>query len=148
MQNQWRPKVKVVPKKSSGYWVFRWRDRAGKWKEKQSLIPASRPKLLAQRAALQFEETLLSQATVQRLTWSEACELYESGRLAERSAGTRENWASIRRMVEEVLKPSFVFELDSLAVDSFAAKMLGNGNSSATVAGKLAYLKAFLRWCN
>lgn len=108
-------------------------------------MPATKPLSAAAREAAEWEMRLAMAAD--ETTWKDACDRYESNRMADRAKGTLANWKATRRTVERHVDPLMLDEITTAAVDDIVVKLRATGQSPATTASHLRYLRAFCRWC-
>ncbi len=102
----------------------------------------------AERKAANLEAGLRANYTVhtRHITWAQFRERYEKEKglsLANRSA---ESISSLFNIIEEILNPQKLSQLTEERISYFAATMRERGKTEATIKGRLAYLKAALRW--
>lgn len=145
-------KVHVVSFNDRATYQLRWTcPHTGKAKTRSSGIKndgKSKSRSDAARKAAELEAALKNNytASTRAITWEQFRERYEREKGLSLSPRTRETIATAFNLVEEILSPTKLSLLTEERISHFAAAMREKGHTEATVKGRLAYLKAALRW--
>jgi integrase len=98
------------------------------------------------RQELEYELNHGLHAEPVRMTWGEFSELYAAEKMADRRPKTGKRWAETSASLVRLAAPRSLAAVDAALVGRYAAGMRRDGLAKATVAGRLAYLRAALRW--
>lgn len=140
-------RVKVIQTKRSKFFLLRWKDQSGRWREEQTDVPALPSKRrVAERAAADKENELRG-FSPEFLVWSAFVVRYSEEHLSHQSKNYRDQFHAMNSRFVARMQPGEVALIDSAVLSRFAATMR-TGKRPLRDASINSYIKALMASLN
>lgn len=141
-------KVKPIKRRGRKFFVLRWKDHNGQWREETTDIEAVESKRRqADRLAVKKEESLRGLLSGDML-WSAFIALYQVEHMAQQSKHYQTQFNCAKNRLQESMDPSRLSEVNSTMLSTFAARMRARKKplKEASISSYLKALHAALQW--
>lgn len=116
------------------------------WRQESLGMEASeRNRSRAMRAAADRAKELFVR-TGDDVTWEDFCHRYETVYLPSLSAGSLENWRTVKNSLADAISPEWLADVDEDAIDLWTSRMRRQGMAESTIESRLGTLGAALSY--